>query len=241
MARKPKEKPGVVVYWDMFDTLDRVKPEKVKPLLKAIRNFSQNGEVPNFDGDEALELVWPMMEQKLIADGARYEEIRQQRINAINARWEKERAKEQDGNESIQPNTDVYKRIRGIPETETNSKTERKTDTKTERETETGDSAPTPAPLTFGRYNNVHLTDVEFADLKAEYPGKWEAMIENLSAKLAVHGYKFENHLATMRLWADEDAQKERTNARSKPLSQRFDMCDGITIDDYDNDIPLPL
>jgi len=104
-----------------------------------------------------------------------------------------------------------------------------------------GEGNGSPAPLTFGRYNNVHLTAGELAELKAEYPGKWEAMIENLSAKIAVHGYKFENHLATMRLWADEDAQNERTNARNKPLSQRFDMCDGITIDDYKNDIPLPI
>lgn len=103
------------------------------------------------------------------------------------------------------------------------------------------ESESAPAQFTFGTYNNVHLTEGQLAELKAEYPSKWEAMIENLSAKIAMKGYRYENHLAALRFWEQQDGEKDRQNARNKPLSHRFDMCDGITIDDYKNDIPLPL
>jgi hypothetical protein len=105
----------------------------------------------------------------------------------------------------------------------------------------TGEGNVSPAPLTFGTYNNVHLTAGQLAELQAEYPSRWMELIEKLSAKIAMKGYRYENHLAAIRLWAEEDAEKERQNARNKPLSHRFDMCDGITIDDYKNDIPLPI
>lgn len=116
-----KDQPGMMMYWEMFDTLDRVKPEKLKPLLRAMRNLSQYGEIPDFSDDEALELVWPLIEQKIVADCARYEKIRKQRTDAVNARWEKERSKVSSEYECIQPNTGVYEDERNIPTSTTTS------------------------------------------------------------------------------------------------------------------------
>ena len=82
MAKKKGEKPGVMLYWETFATLERAKPEKVKVLLRAIYNFSRYGEVPDFGDDEALNLVWPQMEQRIIADGENYERIREKRAEA---------------------------------------------------------------------------------------------------------------------------------------------------------------
>ena len=79
-----------------------------------------------------------------------------------------------------------------------------------------GEGNGSPAPLTLGRYNNVFLTEWELAELKAEYPGKWESMIENLSAKIAMKGYKYENHLAALRNWAVEDAKKEADKPKAR-------------------------
>ena len=100
-----------------------------------------------------------------------------------------------------------------------------------------GEGNGSPAPLTLGRYNNVFLTEGELAELKAEYPGKWEAMIEKLSAKIAMKGYRYENHLAAIRIWEQQDGEKDR----QKPRTSGGDWCEGITVDDYKNDIPLPL
>lgn len=80
-------KPGTMLYWETFDVLDRVKPEKLKILLRAIRNYSQYGQSPDFAGDEALELVWPVLEQRLSADNERYRQRSEQATNAANARW----------------------------------------------------------------------------------------------------------------------------------------------------------
>lgn len=80
-------KPGTMLYWETFDVLDRVKPEKLKLLLRAIRNYSQYGQSPDFAGDEALELVWPVLEQRLSADNERYRQRSEQATNAANARW----------------------------------------------------------------------------------------------------------------------------------------------------------
>lgn len=82
MAKKKGEKPGVLLYWETFDMFERAKPKKIKIILKAIRNFAQYGEVPDFGDDEALNLVWPQLEQRIVADNERYEVIREARAAA---------------------------------------------------------------------------------------------------------------------------------------------------------------
>lgn len=233
-----KGKPGVMIYFETAKAIKGLDYETKGRLFEAIMDYAEDGVVPELDG--VLAAVWPFVADKIERDNEKYERIREQRTNAINARWEKERAKATGEYESIQPYTDVYEDVRNIP-TSTVTPSVTKTATATGALTKGGKPPSTPAPLIFGRYNNVFLTENELADLKAEFPGKWQEMIENLSSKIAMKGYKFENHLATLRSWEQEDTEKERQTARSKPLSQRLDMCDGITIDDYKNDIPLPL
>ena len=110
------EKPGVLLYWDTFDILEKARGEKVKTLLKAIRNFAQYGDVPDFGDDEALELVWPGIQYKLIADGKKYEDKIEQKREAGRkgglARASK--SKQKQANEAdaipdkrIKPNTDT--------------------------------------------------------------------------------------------------------------------------------------
>ena len=128
MAKKKGEKPGVLLYWETFDMFERATPEKIKIILKAIRNFAQYGEVPDFGDDEALNLVWPQLEQRIVADNERYEIIREQRTNAVKTRWEKQRAK---SSESIRSNTDECESIRNIPTTTTSTTTTTTTSTTT--------------------------------------------------------------------------------------------------------------
>ena len=231
-----KGNPGIMLYWEMFDVLDRVKPEKVKTLLQAMRNLAQYGEMPDFREDEALELVWPLIEQKIIADRERYEKIRKQRTDAINARWEKERAKAASDNGSIQPNTGVYESKRNVP-TSTSTPTATSTSTATSTATTAGASTTgdenTPAP--YGLYENVFLTPAEHEALKADIP-EVDRLIEKLSIHIASTGRKYESHAATVRKWAMEDAERQKRTA-SKAGG---DWCSGITPEDYENDIDVP-
>lgn len=70
----------------------------------------------------------------------------------------------------------------------------------------------------YGEYQNVLLTDEDYAKLKAEFPTEYEALIERLSAYMASTGRAYKNHLATMRNWARRDL--ENGTARSSPIPQ---------------------
>ena len=74
-----------------------------------------------------------------------------------------------------------------------------------ERELETGQA---PA-RSYGRYNNVFLSDTELGELKAELPDKWEYYIDRLSTHIASKGTKYRSHAATIYKWAQEDEAKK--------------------------------
>ena len=61
---------------------------------------------------------------------------------------------------------------------------------------------------TYGRYENVFLTETELDELKAELPDKWNYYIERLSEYIASKGAKYASHAATIRKWAAEDKTK---------------------------------
>ena len=60
----------------------------------------------------------------------------------------------------------------------------------------------------YGRYENVFLTDTELSELQAELPEKWAYYIERLSGYIASTGKKYQNHAATIRRWAADDTAK---------------------------------
>ena len=60
----------------------------------------------------------------------------------------------------------------------------------------------------YGRYENVFLTDTELSELQADLPEKWAYYIERLSGYIASTGKKYKNHAATIRRWAADDTAK---------------------------------
>ena len=60
----------------------------------------------------------------------------------------------------------------------------------------------------YGRYENVFLTDTELSELQEELPEKWAYYIERLSGYIASTGKKYKNHAATIRRWAADDTAK---------------------------------
>lgn len=113
-----KEKPGVMMYWSTFDVLEALLDGQAKTMLRAIRNYSQYGEAPDFGCDTVLATLWLLIRPLMDADNERYERIRKQRTDAINARWRKEREQHTDEYGSIQEYTDeyeTYESIRNIP------------------------------------------------------------------------------------------------------------------------------
>ncbi len=65
-------------------------------------------------------------------------------------------------------------------------------------------------PATFGRYENVFLSEKELAELQEELPDKWEYYIDRLSGYIASSGKQYKNHAATIRRWTADDRAKEK-------------------------------
>lgn len=121
-----------MLYWETFDVLESLVDGEAKRMLAAIRQYSQYGALPDFSDSAILNTLWLLIRPKLDADAERYENIREQRRAAINSRWKKERSKVvSEDNDSIQPYTEEYERIRNIPTTTTSTTTTATTTTST--------------------------------------------------------------------------------------------------------------
>ena len=60
-------------------------------------------------------------------------------------------------------------------------------------------------PAAYGRYENIFLTESEYAKLKEEYPDRLERFLDELSCYLAANGKKYQNYAAALHRWADND------------------------------------
>ena len=110
--------------------------------------------------------------------------------------------------------------------------------------------APTKEPQTpktqkhaYGQYKNVMLSDHELETLKNEYPADYQQRIEAVSEYCASHGKSYKNYLATIRVWARKDKEKQANQQFQQPqfrpasslsLQERVQM---YMTDDLNNDI----
>ena len=76
---------------------------------------------------------------------------------------------------------------------------------------------------TYGRYQNVFLSDGELADLQADFPTVWSQYIEKLSEYMASTGKRYQSHAATIRRWAGEDMKKAAPPTRNRDYSVKED------------------
>lgn len=194
-----KEKPGVMMYWEMFDVLESLLDGQAKTMLQAIRSYSQYGEVPNFNEDALLATLWMLVKPKIDADSIRYERIIEQKRMAGRASAAKRLA---EANECQQPLTDddeceqIQPTTTATPTTNTTAKA-------------TAAREESPHALSYGRFKNVFLADSEFEQLKREFVDI-ETTIESLSEHMKSTGKKYADHFATLCKWAREDAEKKK-------------------------------
>lgn len=71
------EKPGVMLYWEVFDALEQLDPEDFQIMCVTIRNYAQYGWIPDFSDEPQLKFAWPMIKDKLDKDTRRYERKKQ--------------------------------------------------------------------------------------------------------------------------------------------------------------------
>ena len=73
-----------------------------------------------------------------------------------------------------------------------------------------------PTRHKYGIYKNVLLTDEDMEKLKSEFPDDWQNRIERLSEYIASSGKTYKNHLATIRVWAKKDKERETLKNEDK-------------------------
>lgn len=71
------------------------------------------------------------------------------------------------------------------------------------------DSYPDSFKRKYGKFENVLLSDNELQKLKDDY-SEWEEKIEKLSSYMKSTGKTYEDHYATIVLWAAGDTKKEK-------------------------------
>lgn len=85
------------------------------------------------------------------------------------------------------------------------------------------DADKPPTRRRFGIYENVLLSDEEYAKLKAEFPSDYAQRIERLSEYIASTGKKYKSHLATIRSWARKDGVRQPEQIVLAPLEDPFE------------------
>ena len=69
-------------------------------------------------------------------------------------------------------------------------------------------SRESEAPATYGRYENIFLTESEYAELLRDFPDRLDRLISELSSYMESTGRSYQNHAATIRRWAENDKTK---------------------------------
>lgn len=79
------KQPGVMLYFDLRNSLGRLSYEEKGRILDAVLDYGQYGVVPEFDG--MLGLAWDFIAPRVDHDRTRYEEVSRRRSEAAVSRW----------------------------------------------------------------------------------------------------------------------------------------------------------
>lgn len=218
-----KQRPGIIIYREMFPTIQRLSDNQAGILLKAI--ISEDPE-PDLGDDPVLYCIWPIFRQAMEADMERYEAKVEKAKEAGKLSAERRRAA--DANErqrtlttvekNERPLTDVQKKERTLTTVENESRnltnvnerqpttTTTTTTSTTTATTSTKECRPTaPVRHRYGIYANVLLSDEEYRKIREEFPKDWKLRVDRLSEYMQSKGVSYKDHLATIRAWARRD------------------------------------
>ena len=83
-----KQQPGVMLYFDVRESIAQLSYAEKGMLLDAILDYGQHRQEPTFDG-VALPLIWPFVRKDIHRDSERYKERQLHAKVAADKRWAK--------------------------------------------------------------------------------------------------------------------------------------------------------
>lgn len=84
-----------------------------------------------------------------------------------------------------------------------------------------------------GEYGNVIMKPEEYLQLQEDFPDDYKDRIDNLSRYMKSKGVDYDDHYATIRKWAIEDAKKNKTGSGGKSSAFSYDGQREYTSDEY--------
>lgn len=86
-----KQRPGVMIYFSLRNSLTYLKPEQKGRLFEAILDYGEMGTLPDFGEDIALTIAWGFIQPQVDADAERYAETCEKRKEAAQKRWKNQK------------------------------------------------------------------------------------------------------------------------------------------------------
>lgn len=143
--KNSKERPGVMLYFHLFDMLKLMDPQQVGEMMLALMAYAKEGVEPDFD-EQVMRVVWISMKNASDVDKVNYEIKRQRAIKGANKRWHEE-AMLNDACDAINNNnTNTVTNTEPITETKTKADADAITQASASAETETKKETPAAAP-----------------------------------------------------------------------------------------------
>ena len=87
--KQNKERPGVMVYFHLFEMLKILDTQQVGELMLALMAYAKEGVEPDFT-DKIMQVVWVSMKNASDVDREHYEMKRQRAIKGASKRWHEE-------------------------------------------------------------------------------------------------------------------------------------------------------
>ena len=67
-----KEKPGIMMYWEVLDTIKELPDKKAKIMICAMYDYSRYNQEPNFEKNGELKAIWAFIKHQIDKDSERY-------------------------------------------------------------------------------------------------------------------------------------------------------------------------
>ena len=207
-----EKKKGFYLFFDWLDDLDNLDGADAWKIVKAIGRYQQNGDNPLKNLEKPLRATASMMLHQI----QRREAISAVRAKAVKSRYE--------GGFVVQNSTNDEK-TDFVEQTDTTYTSNNNSNTLNSTPTEC-ENAPACAHAqgksVFGLFENVFLTDAEYTALIERFGDNALKLIELFSAKLKSKGYKYEDHYATLLLWAEKDGVEHAATEKSYDTDDFF-------------------
>ena len=204
---------AMVFYRSFEEAIREIEDDEAQlRLYRAIISYGLSGETPELKGVELA--IFKLIKPQIDANNQRRQNGRKgSKFGALGGRPKnpKETPNKPQENPKETPNKPQENPKKTPKEKEKEKEKEKVKVNDKEKENEKEKIPPAPVKKAYGIFNNVYLADEERDALLEDFSAtQAEEMIENLSEYMQSSGKRYQDHYATIRKWAREDAEKKR-------------------------------